>query len=139
MSDSAHGKDSPGRHSLAEILSQPECWEACLDQLNGSEILKEVESLGRNRDEWIFVGCGSSYYVALAAAATMKSLTGRRAWAIPASEILLYPELVFSASPFVPVLISRSGQTSEILKTAEVLKERALPSVAISCLPGQAL
>jgi len=89
--------------------------------------------------EWLFIGCGSSYYVALAAAATMKSLTGRPARAVPASEILLYPELVFSGGPCIPVLISRSGQTSEVLKAAEVLKKRNLASVAVSCVNGQLL
>ena len=95
--------------------------------------MKEVVARFNHRANWLFVGCGSSYYVALAAAATMKSLSGRSARAIPASEMLLYPELVFSGDPCVPVLISRSGQTSEVLKAAEVLKKRNIPSVAISC------
>lgn len=128
-----------GAHSLAEILSQAQCWETCLTELTRSETLKEIETRFGRSEDWLFIGCGSSYYVALAAAATMKSLTGRRTQAIPASEILLYPELVFSAAPCVPVLISRSGQTSEVLKAAEVLKERGIPSVAISCAPGQSL
>lgn len=136
MSDSAKDK---GGYSLTEILSQPDCWKTCLAALSRSEVLREVEALARNREEFVFIGCGSSYYVALAAAASMKSLTGRRACAIPASEILLYPELAFSSSSFVPVLISRSGRTSEVLKAAEILQERAIPSVAISCVPGQAL
>ena len=128
-----------GAHSLAEILSQAQCWETCLTELTQSETLKEVQARFGQGAEWLFIGCGSSYYVALAAAATMKYLTGRRAWAIPASEILLYPELAFSDTPCVPVLISRSGQTSEVLKAAEALQERGVPSVAISCARGQLL
>jgi glucosamine--fructose-6-phosphate aminotransferase (isomerizing) len=120
-------------------LSQPDCWEACLAQLTQSASLKEVEARFGHGEEWLFIGCGSSYYVALAAAATMKLITGRRARAIPASEMLLYPELVFSTSPFVPVLISRSGQTSEVLKAAEKLRDRDIFSVAISCALGQSL
>ncbi|HEY4052780.1 MAG TPA: SIS domain-containing protein, partial [Terriglobales bacterium] len=129
----------PGAHSHAEILSQPDCWQACLAEFAQSPSLKEVESRFGGGDEWLFIGCGSSYYVALAAAATMKSVTGRRARAIPASELLLYPELVFSASPFVPVLISRSGLTSEVLKAAETLRDRNIPNFAISCAQGQLL
>ena len=64
---------------------------------------------------------------------------GRPARAIPASEILLYPELVFSDGTCIPVLISRSGQTSEVLKAAEALNERKLPSIAVSCVEGQSL
>ena len=129
----------PGSHSLNEILSQAECWQKSFDALKHSDALEEAQACFGDGKEWLFVGCGSSYYVALAAAATMKSLTGRRAWAVPASEILLYPKLVFPGSPFVPVLISRSGQTSEVLKAAEVLKERGVPSLAITCAKGQAL
>ena len=129
----------PGEHSLAEILSQPQCWETCLTELSRSQIVKEVVARFNHAAEWLFIGCGSSYYVALAAAATMKSLTGRSARAIPASEIVFYPELVFPQGPCVPVLISRSGQTSEVLKAADFLKQRNIPSVAVSCVSGQAL
>lgn len=129
----------PGFHSLAEILSQPKCWETCLTELTRSQTVKEVITRFNDAPEWLFIGCGSSYYVALAAAATMKSLTRRTARAIPASEVLLYPELVFSGAACVPVLISRSGQTSEVLKVAEMLKKRNIPSIAVSCVNGQSL
>ena len=128
-----------GGHSLAEILSQPQCWGTCLAELEESQSVKEVMARFNRAGEWLFIGCGSSYYVALAAAATMKSLTGWPARAVPASEILLYPELVFSGNPCIPVLISRSGQTSEVLKAAEVLERRNLTSVAVSCVKGQTL
>jgi len=128
-----------GAYSLAEILSQQECWKTCLMNLTRGQIVKEVTALFNHAGEWLFIGCGSSYYVALAAAASLKSLTGRSARAIPASEILLYPELVLPQGPCAPVLISRSGQTSEVLKAAEVLKKRNLPSIAISCVKGQEL
>jgi glucosamine--fructose-6-phosphate aminotransferase (isomerizing) len=138
-SSSERTSSGSGAHSLAEILSQAQYWEACLTELTHSKSVKDVEARFGHSVEWLFVGCGSSYYVALAAAATMKSVTGSRARAIPASEMLLYPELVFSSEPFVPVLISRSGQTSEVLKAAEMMKDRNIPSVAISCASGQLL
>jgi glucosamine--fructose-6-phosphate aminotransferase (isomerizing) len=69
----------------------------------------------------------------------MTSLTGRAARAVPASEVLLYPEIVLSAAEIVPVLISRSGQTSEVLKAAELLKDRGIHTLAISCTEGQPL
>ena len=43
--------------------------------------------------EFIFVGCGSSFYLALAAASTWATLTGGAARAVPASELLLFPRL----------------------------------------------
>jgi glucosamine--fructose-6-phosphate aminotransferase (isomerizing) len=147
LSDSIRERDSrvcgssvgSGAYSLNEILSQAECWQKCFAELERSDSLEEAQACFGDGKEWLFIGCGSSYYVALAAAATMKSITGRRVWAVPASEILLYPELIFPRTPFVPVLISRSGQTSEVLKVAEVLKERGIPSLAITCAKRQAL
>jgi len=131
--------NTAGAHSLAEILSQPECWKRCLDDLDRSQKLEEVRDRFTGAD-WLFVGCGSSYYVALSAAATMTMLTGRRAQAIPASEILLAPEFVLSSFKHVaPVLISRSGRTSEVLRAAELLKSRGVPTLAITCATQQAL
>ena len=129
-----------GAYSLAEILSQPECWRSCLASLRASGVLERVCDFFGDADEWLFIGCGSSYYVALCAAASMTALTGPRARAVPASEVLLYPELVLAATrKCVPVLISRSGQTSEVLKAAELLRSHSVPTLAISCVEGQAL
>jgi glucosamine--fructose-6-phosphate aminotransferase (isomerizing) len=70
----------------------------------------------------------------------MTAFTGLRARAVPASEVLLYPDLALAATKRCsPVLISRSGQTSEILKAAELLRSRRIPTLAISCAEGQAL
>jgi len=129
-----------GAHSLAEILSQPDVWKACLAKLHQSQGLERVRDRFANAPGWLLIGCGSSYYVALAAAATISSLTKRPARAIPASEILLYPEpALVEAKDWVPVLISRSGRTSEVLKAAELLGSRNLPTLAITCAPNQAL
>jgi glutamine---fructose-6-phosphate transaminase (isomerizing) len=131
---------SHGAFTLEEILSQPACWRASLRDLEESGALKAtVERFSRSQ-EWMFIGCGSSYYVAQAAAATLTTLTGLRAEAVAASELLLFPELVLAAkSNFVPVLVSRSGRTSEVLKAAELLAGRGIPTLGISCAPGQAL
>lgn len=130
----------PGAYSLAEIVSQPQCWSSCLGELRVSGILDRVRNRFRETPDCLFVGCGSSYYVALCAAATMTAFTGLRARAVPASELLLYPDLVLAATKqCLPVLISRSGQTSEVLKAAELLRSRSIPTLAISCAEGQAL
>jgi glutamine---fructose-6-phosphate transaminase (isomerizing) len=129
-----------GAHSLAEILSQPDVWKACLAKLQQSKELERVRDHFGKSAGWILIGCGSSYYVALGAAATMSSLTQRPAQAIPASEILLYPELVLAvAKDWVPVLISRSGRTSEVLQAAQSLASRNIPTLAITCTPNQPL
>lgn len=127
-------------HTLREIFSQPDCWEQCLKQLATSKELGLARQLAKPNAEWILIGCGSSYYLALVAAATFTRL-GLLARAIPASELVLYPDLILPKErECVAVLISRSGLTSEVLQAARMLQSRGnLPRVAITCAAGQPL
>jgi glucosamine--fructose-6-phosphate aminotransferase (isomerizing) len=130
---------SPGASTLIEILSQPLCWTTCLKDLQENGTLKGIAARFSGAQEWLFVGCGSSYYVAQAAAATMTALTAKPSRAVAASEILLFPELILIPEGCLPVLISRSGRTSEVLKVAELLRARGIDTLGISCAPGQKL
>ncbi len=124
-----------------EVLSQPSVWSECLASLAGDPSIGRLRASVSPDAEWLFVGCGSSYYIAQAAAATFVGL-GLPARAVPASELLLFPDLVMDDArrPRVPVLISRSGRTSEILRAAEYLtNKRAIPSYAITCSKGEPL
>jgi len=91
--------------------------------------------------EWLFIGCGSSYYIGLAAAATCSAITGKRARAAPASELLLFPDIVLAGSQEIAaVVISRSGRTSETLKAAQFLeREKDVRTLAITSTVGQPL
>jgi glutamine---fructose-6-phosphate transaminase (isomerizing) len=131
---------TPGNLTETEILSEPACWTECLRGLEKDAKVGEILTRFSSCQDWLFIGCGSSYYIGLAAAASWKALTGLHAQAIPASEILLFPDLILQDDrPFQPVLISRSGHTTEILKAAEYLEAKGLPTLAISCAPGQPL
>lgn len=129
-----------GQHTLHEILSQPQCWDACLTKLAASAELHAAARLATPGTEWLFIGCGTSYYLAEAAAASFNYLN-LPAHAVPASELLLYPALTLHADKkYIPVVISRSGRTSEALRVAEVLeKEHNLRTIAITCADGQPL
>jgi glutamine---fructose-6-phosphate transaminase (isomerizing) len=130
-----------GRHTLAETLSQPRCWAKCLAELQASGELETIRQRFAAGADWLFVGCGSSYYLAQSAAAAWAATTGLRARGVAASELLLFPDtlLAGSAKP-VPVLISRSGRTSEVLRAAEYLETtRDLRTLAITCSTGQPL
>jgi glucosamine--fructose-6-phosphate aminotransferase (isomerizing) len=137
VSESTGGR---GHRSLQEIMSEPGVWAATLQELEEhgryQEILKPLDKA----DEWIFVGCGSSYYVAQAAAWSWTAVTGQRAKAVPASELLFYPDHVLGDAKCQPVLISRSGTTTEMLMAADFLeKERDIRTLAVSCATGQDL
>jgi glutamine---fructose-6-phosphate transaminase (isomerizing) len=127
-------------HTMSEILSQPTCWSECLRELAGSEELLSACKLANPAGEWLLIGCGSSYYLAIAAASTFNHL-GLRARAVPASEVLLYPDLHLpKGRDYVPIVISRSGLTSEVLNAARMLEqERGVKTIAITCAEGRPL
>lgn len=129
-----------GQHTLREILSQPRCWTQCLEKLVSSPELRAAASRAQPGAEWIFVGCGTSYYLAQAAASTFNHLK-LPARAVAASDLLMYPDLTLQAGhAYVPVVISRSGRTSEAIRAAQMLeKSRGLRTIAITCADGQPL
>jgi glutamine---fructose-6-phosphate transaminase (isomerizing) len=123
---------NPGAHTIAEILSEPQTWSAVLAELDASSQLADLSQKLPRDIEFIFVGCGSSFYLALAAASTWATLTGGAARAVPASEILLFPKTLPEHAQYV--LISRSGHTSEVVQVAEHLKKHSkAPLLSITC------
>ena len=131
----------PGAHSLAEILSQPQFWARCIEALQRPGSLDLWCQNLQDANEVMFIGCGSSYYIALAASACWRIITGRSAQAIAASELLLYPDLVLAGSSRVgAVAISRSGRTSETVRAAEFLeREKDIRTLAVTGTRNQLL
>jgi glutamine---fructose-6-phosphate transaminase (isomerizing) len=131
----------PGAYSLAEILSQPQFWGRCIQGLEREGSLAQVRRPFHSAGQWLFIGCGSSYYIALSAAAAWSRITGIRARAIPASELLLFPELVLQdAEDLAAVVISRSGRTSEAVQAARLLeREKNIRVLAVTGTPDQPL
>jgi glucosamine--fructose-6-phosphate aminotransferase (isomerizing) len=124
-----------------EILSQPTVWQTVLEQLSHSQVVDRIIADGAAQEEWLFVGCGTSFYLAEAAAFSWTKLTGQSSRALPASEILLYPKLGRSHGRKVKaVVISRSGKTSEAVRAAHVLvRELRVATVGITCTEASEL
>ncbi len=122
-------------HTWNEILSQGEAWQLVLDGLRKSRALENILQCGADKREWLFVGCGTSYYLAEAASISWTLLTGQRTRSLPASEILLFPDLLRAEAPNLQaVVISRSGRTSEAVRAATVLRsELHIPTAGITC------
>ena len=113
-----------GFYTHQEILSQPAAWSAALEIL-AAERQSILGLRGDRFDQIIYTGCGSTYYLALAAACLTQELTGRACRAFPASELWLYPQSSYvsrTASPTYKTLlvaVSRSGETSETLRACQ--------------------
>lgn len=123
----------PQTHMEREILSQPECWSECLRSLEVDPILRAIAADIDPDAEWLFVGCGTSYYLALSAAASFSAICGRPSRAVPASEVLLFPEIVTKRNQ-VAVLISRSGRTTETVKAMDLLNRRDhVRTITVTC------
>lgn len=125
----------PGHRTLREILSQPETWRETSRRLSADGTLDRLKRAFSADRPWLFVGCGSSYYLSQLVA----SLWGRhlhiRASAVTASDLLFSPEeTLWRAGADQMVLISRSGETTEVLRAAELLKSPAPPrTLSVTC------
>lgn len=120
-------------HTYREITHQPDAVRGALAAASRWPGTPKAEDF----DRLIVTGCGTSFWLSQAAAASIRTLGGIDARAIPASELLLWPDRMLSGaqSPWV-VGISRSGTTSEVVHVLEwARKERNIPSLAVTCHP----
>ncbi|TCP22332.1 glucosamine--fructose-6-phosphate aminotransferase (isomerizing) [Scopulibacillus darangshiensis] len=110
-----------------------------LDQANQLQItFNEVinQSFENNQyDMHLFIGCGTSFYLAASAARYFQAVTGEFAVALPASEIFLDTDSVLSGNKKYQVMaISRSGTTSEIIAALKFLQGRPnVETLSITC------
>ena len=135
-------KSKPGENTLQEILSQPRIWSDTESQLRDSQLLEKFATLFSPRSPWLFVGCGSSYYLSrLIAALWTKHFyiprdsraglrtalcAGRNPADAPAAEQI--------------VLMSRSGETTEVLRAAELLQtHKTVQTLGVTCNPDSPL
>lgn len=103
-----------------EIKSQTDAWAQALDVVAGIPLPAAGEY-----DQVIFTGCGSTYYLSLAAAALYQELTGCPARAVPGGDLVLNPKTVLTDQQTLLVAVSRSGTTSETRKAVENFKSQS--------------
>ena len=101
--------------TYSEILTQPGAWQEALEI-----VTQQTDALlacwAGDYANVIFTGCGSTYYLSLAAAALFQKLTGRLAKGVPGGELMMYPTAAYaSEGPTLLVALSRSAETTETL------------------------
>lgn len=126
-----------GSFTRHEILTQPEAWSAALKILQDQAgQLNEFYRAGQY-EQILFTGCGSTYYLSLAAAANLQEITGVLSRGLPASEVWLYPHSAYlQGHRSLLVAVSRSGETTETLRAVEAFRKRGDGDVlTLSCYP----
>ena len=109
-------------HTYREILTQADAWQDALDTTEKNRRDLERVSEG-GYEQVIFTGCGSTYYLSLAAAALFQEMTGRVARAVPAGELFLNPKVSLTHGKTLLVSVSRSGSTTETVRAVEQFKK----------------
>jgi glucosamine--fructose-6-phosphate aminotransferase (isomerizing) len=117
-----------------EIKSQDEAWAQAIERTQ-EVFLPKAEDY----QQVVFTGCGSTYYLALAAAALYQELTGCAARGVPAGELLFHPHTILTDQKILLVAISRSGTTSETVKAAERFRADKRGEIVVISNYGEAL
>lgn len=132
---------NPGDHSLREITTQTESWQGALKSV---ELLDDalLTLVRRNTGRRIlFIGCGSTHYLAQFAAPYFQGVTGMPCRAVPSSELLLLTDTVVTSDEPAPLVValSRSGETSETVLAVQKMRARGSDALTISCYEGTPL
>ncbi len=127
-----------GAMTLREIDGQPEAWRHTIRRVEAQKV--QLLALAEGLEEVIFTGCGSAYNVSAALAPTFQHFTGVRSRAVPAAELIHFPETVLvSKTNCLVVAITRSGETTETVGACEAARARKLRTLAITCHSGSTL
>lgn len=124
-----------GRHTLSEIFSQPAVWRETAKQLEQQGALEQLSKIFFPHSPWLFLACGSSYYLSQIVAMLWTRQLQARCTAVPASEFLFAPgETIRRTGAQQVVLVSRSGETTEVLRAAKLLEaDRSVLTLGVTC------
>jgi glucosamine--fructose-6-phosphate aminotransferase (isomerizing) len=126
-------------HTWQEITSQPEVWRATLEQFTADRAGLESLLQQTQFDQIAAIGCGSTHYLAQAAAAALSHCAGIPSRPFPSSELWLFPSSVPAIETLL-LAISRSGTTTETLRALARFREAgAGPVLTITCYPDSPL
>lgn len=124
-----------GEDTLREIKVQPVVWAEVIGLV--SRQTKDLEAMLHSTGGIILTGCGSALNIAFAAAPILQRFAGVVARAIPAADLVQFPEACLPADGKSLVIgISRSGETTETVYAVRMAKERGCPTLALTCFPS---
>lgn len=128
-------------HTYHEITTQPQAWEDVLQEIN-AQTPQLLASWDQDKPRSVlFTGCGSTYYLARAAAVIFQAQTEIPSVAHPASDLVLFPDIfIKDGNKPLLVAISRSGETTETLLAVDRFLSLGLGQViGITCYEDSSL
>jgi len=126
--------------TYTEIMDQYEALAFTADYIDAR--LPEIATLFQGCDQYVFIGCGSSYAVAESGALIARLRMEKPATAIAAGDLLLH------ADTYRPVLknsllvvLSRSGETSEAIRAVDLVRTMGLDCkvLGVACVEESTL
>jgi glucosamine--fructose-6-phosphate aminotransferase (isomerizing) len=123
-----------GKTTWAELVSQPDAWDALLARLDAGEGVPEVDVA--EYDEILLLGSGTSYYLALAAADWIARRHALPVRAAPSCEVMLDPHqaALVPGRRRLAIAISRSGESSELILALDTLKDAGTTVFGVGCV-----
>ena len=124
-----------------EIATQTDAWQEAIDLVTTQASALEAFWREGQYDNVVFTGCGSTYYLSLAAASLWQMLMDAPARGVPGGELYLYPRASYGAVEkrrTLLVAVSRSGTTSETIAATRQFKARKLGDVIVVTNYGDA-
>ena len=119
-----------GTNTYQEITNQAEAWAEALALIPARKTeLREM--LSGEYNQVLFTGCGSTYYLSIAASTLFQELTGRQVRAVPGGELLFNPQIVLGKGKTLLVAVSRSGETSETVRAVEQFRRQGQGEVIV--------
>lgn len=123
-----------GEFSYREIKTQAESWQGALERTCGAGDRLGAVVTRNAGSPIVFIGCGSTHYLAQFAANCFQHVTGLPCRGLASSELLWQRDawLTSAERPLV-VALSRSGETSETVWALEAMRACGCDTLGIGC------
>uniref|UniRef100_A0A7C3MK42 SIS domain-containing protein n=1 Tax=Dictyoglomus thermophilum TaxID=14 RepID=A0A7C3MK42_DICTH len=124
-----------------EIKEQVEILPLTLEYVENYLAKEKIPSFILENDLIYFIGCGTSLYLSLSASRFFTLKTGKETKFLPGGEIYFaYHENIGNKSlKRSAILISRSGESTEVIRAGKVFRKMNIPTLGITLEPESSL
>jgi glucosamine--fructose-6-phosphate aminotransferase (isomerizing) len=122
----------PGDFIYEEITSQADSWAQLIPII--TEKRDKIQQLFNGIDEVLLTGCGSGLNAGMSGVPIIQTQTGISSRDVPAAEVYLFPKSVLLPNrKTLAILLSRSGETTEVVHALGYLQDQGIRTLGITC------